>query len=66
MGNRQQQSSTLLDFNPLALHVSHLLPAAAGKLARGHTDILEEWCFTRHEWFWGKQQGVIWTQSVES
>lgn len=66
MGTRQQQSLALLDFNPLALHISHLLLTAGAKLVRGHAEILEGWYFACHEWFWGKQQGVIWTESAES
>lgn len=66
MGTKQQQSPTLLGFNPLALNVLHLLPAVGAKLVREHAEILEGQCFACHEWFWGKQQGVIWTESVES
>lgn len=45
MGTRQQQPPALLGFNPLALHVSHLLYTEGAKLVRGHAEILEGWCF---------------------
>lgn len=35
MGTRQQQSPSLLDFNSLARHASHLLPAAGANWSEG-------------------------------